>query len=281
MLLDTGARLTRDSDRFLCESKRGKTGRCPWLLSLFILPAILNYSVTLASEAVDYSVYDNLLKKYVEDGKIDYLKWKKEDYTSFVDYISSLEMADTSLLDENAREAFWINAYNALTIYAVLERLSSNNDEAAKFSVRKINGFFNKIKFKVAKEELTLNDIENTKLRAGFKDPRIHFAIVCASTSCPELINTVYTSGNLDSVLDERARIFLSDESKNRFDKSKNTLYLSKIFTWFREDFINHSGSVEKYVEDYMDKEDADYVKSGKVALRSLPYDWSINIMRK
>jgi len=235
----------------------------------------------LASDGIDYSVYDNLLKKYVEDGKVDYLKWKKEGYAQFVNYISSLENADISELDENARKAFWINAYNAITIYAVLERISSNSDEAARFSVRKINGFFDKIKFKAAGELLSLNDIENIKLRAGFNDPRIHFVIVCASTSCPELINTVYTSGNLDVVLNERARIFLSDESKNRFDNSKNTLYLSKIFTWFKADFINHSGSVEKYVENYLNEEIREYMKANKVSIKSLSYDWNINIKVK
>ncbi|MDP6686215.1 MAG: DUF547 domain-containing protein, partial [Candidatus Omnitrophota bacterium] len=146
------------------------------------------------------------------------------------------------------------------------------------FSVQMVPGFFDNITYSVAGEDLTLNDIENQKLREDFEDPRIHFAIVCASRSCPKIQNKVFTPKRLDKRLDAAARIFLQDEYRNRLNKEKNTLYLSQIFDWFDGDFIKESGSVVDYVKQYLPKKDTRYISKNSIKVKHLFYNWILNI---
>jgi hypothetical protein len=121
---------------------------------------------------------------------------------------------------------------------------------------------------------ISLNDIEHGTLRADFREPRIHFALVCASVGCPALRNEAYRASDLDRQLNEQARLFLSDMSKNRFDPLTNTLHLSPIFDWFRADFEAVAGSVSAYVARYLS--DSRISKPG-VKIKYTEYDWSLN----
>ena len=127
-------------------------------------------------------------------------------------------------------------------------------------------------------EVISLNDIENGTLRADFSEPRIHFALVCASVGCPALRNEAYQAKDLDRQLNEQARLFLSDTSKNRFDPATNTLHLSPIFDWFRADFAAVAGTVAAYVARYLD--DPRIRKPG-VKIKYTDYDWSLNDQTK
>ena len=119
-------------------------------------------------------------------------------------------------------------------------------------------------------EEVDLNTIEHDTLREKFDEPRIHFALVCASKSCPPLRPEAYRDSVLDAQLDDQARAFLNDRSKNRYDDEKKTLYLSKIFDWFDDDFEKATGTVRDYVAQYLS------VPKG-ARIRYLSYDWSLN----
>jgi len=119
--------------------------------------------------------------------------------------------------------------------------------------------------------------IEHKILRARYTEPRIHFALVCASESCPPLRPEAYRAADLDHQLDDQARTFLRDPAKNRYDADQGVLYLSKIFSWFEGDFEAHSASVSAYVEPYLLVEAGQAVRSGDVPIRYLPYDWSLN----
>jgi hypothetical protein len=249
------------------------------VLGLCIFLSLVCVNPALAKE-MDYSIFENLLKKYVSAGQVDYLTWKKKDLTTLTKFIKNLEIFSLQNLSINERKAFWINAYNALAIYAVVKYIPNNRFLASVFSVRMVPGFFNKKEYVVAGQLLTLDDIENKKLRAEFGDARIHFAIVCASRSCPPIYNTIFRASNLDQRLNKQAQAFIRDKRRNHLNKEKNILYLSQIFKWFAEDFIQDSGSVEDYLKKYLWPEDVQYLFTHQVKIKYLYYDWLVNIRR-
>ena len=233
-----------------------------------------------ANNSIDYSVYDSLLRKYVSGGMVDYLKWKNEDFVAFERYIKGLENVSLNTLSANEKKVFWINTYNALTIYAVLKYIPNNGLLAKVFSVQMVPGFFDKITYAVAGETLTLNDIEKEKLRNYFHDPRIHFVLVCASRSCPKIQNTVFTEAGLEEKLDHATRDFIQDTTRNRLDQKNNILHLSEIFKWYGSDFIENSVTVVDFVKKYIGKEGSEYLSTHAVKIQYLFYDWLVNIKR-
>lgn len=233
-----------------------------------------------ANDSIDYSVYDSLLKKYVSDGMVDYLKWKKDDFVVFESYVLGLKKVSLNNLSANEKKSFWINTYNALTIYAVLKHIPNNGILVKVFSAQMVPGFFDKIIYAVAGEKVTLNDIENTKLRNYFGDPRIHFVLVCASRSCPKIQNSAFKETGLEERLDNAAQNFIQDTSRNRLDKKNNVLHLSEIFKWYDSDFIASYGTVADFVKKYIGKEDSEHISSHTVKIQYLFYDWLVNIKR-
>ncbi|MFQ5952719.1 MAG: DUF547 domain-containing protein [Candidatus Omnitrophota bacterium] len=256
----------------------GRAGKSALVILTILTIVIFTCPLESRAAVFDHNVFNTLLKKYVSDGKIDYLKWKKDDLETFEEYINTLKEASPEKMSRNGRKAFWINAYNALTIYAVLKRIPGNKLLAKVFSVQMVPGFFDRIKYDVDGESLTLNDIENVKLREGFNDARIHFALVCASRSCPEIQNGAFKAPGLDKKLDEMTRMFIRDKTRNRIDTKDNILYLSQIFKWYEEDFVGDSGSVINYVKKYVDEKDFLYLSSQDVRIKFLYYDWLINV---
>jgi hypothetical protein len=126
--------------------------------------------------------------------------------------------------------------------------------------------------------KVNLYAVERAILIPKFREPRIHFAIVCASRSCPKLRSWAFTADKLDHQLDDSARLFINDPSRNVFDRRQKVAYLSKIFDWFTEDFVSHSGSLTKYVAQYVDDPQlARELANGSYKVNFLEYDWSLN----
>jgi len=120
--------------------------------------------------------------------------------------------------------------------------------------------------------------VERAILIPEFREPRIHFAIVCASRSCPKLRSWAFTADKLDQQLDDSARLFINDPSRNVFDRRQKIAHLSKIFDWFTEDFISHSGSLTKYVAQYVeDPVLAQELAQDTYQVEFLEYDWNLN----
>ncbi len=127
-------------------------------------------------------------------------------------------------------------------------------------------------------KDVSLNDIENNVLRKEFKDPRVHFAIVCASIGCPEIRSEVYTAEKLDQQLSEQIRLFLSDPLKVHYDRTTDTLYLSPIFKWFKEDF-QQTGGIIAFVKTYAPAGLFNGI-SEQTKIEWLGYDWNLNEIR-
>jgi hypothetical protein len=238
--------------------------------------------------AYDTSDYDRLLRTYVnEKGWVDYsgLARERPALDHFLQQLASV--APNEFKDSPETLSFWINTYNAYTLADVLDTVYGKHK-----SVREVNGFFDGRKHAVAGAQLTLDEIE--KRGRDLHDPRIHFAIVCASTSCPKLQRFAYTGEALDRELDQAAREFLADANRGlRFNPERNELYGSPIFEWYAGDFTGSSSEAGnlwarakatvsgnellEFIAKYAPSEVAQRIKENRPAVHYFSYDWSLN----
>ena len=241
---------------------------------------LIAFSLVMAPTALamvfDHSQFDQILKAYVDDqGLVDYKRIGGDK--RFHNYMAQLERAVIEQMSIDGRLAFWINAYNAVTIDKVIRW-------KPKKSVREtgIRGlwistkFFTSREHTVAGKPVSQDDIEHEILRKQFKDPRIHFAIVCASSSCPKLARYAFSEEHLQHQLEEETRNFVNSDRGLRMDYAKNTLYLSKLFDWFAGDFEGQSGSVLAFIRPYLNEEATAFL-ARKPKIAYLRYDWALN----
>lgn len=220
---------------------------------------------------VDQSIYANLLKKYVHEGKVDYQGFKREE-AQLDRYLQILEKVDPKRLSRNEQFAFYINAYNAWTIKLILSGYPGIQ------SIKDLGGFlkspWEKKICRIDGNVITLDDIEHKILRPRFKDPRVHFAINCAALSCPPLANEPYLGSTLNRQLDDSARAFINTPEQNYL--RGNTLYVSRIFKWFSEDFNNDIiGFILKYANADLKKNIS--AEKTNIKIKYLNYDWALN----
>ena len=224
----------------------------------------------------DYSKFDQVLKTYVNDkGLVDYNGIAGD--RTFRAYMKSLETAKPEAMSRDGQLAFWIDAYNAVTIDKVIAwKPKKSVRETFVPGVWTSTKFFTTRDHIVAGKHLSQDDIENDILRKQFKDPRIHFAIVCASSGCPPLPRFAYTAENVQAKLEEETRQYLNSNRGTRIDSADNTLYLSKLFDWYKGDFESKSGSVLNFIKPYLDEKKLTFLQhEPKIAY--LDYDWALN----
>ena len=243
------------------------------LLSITILASFIStavYAQNTWNSAQSYELFNNALQKYVNDQGLVNYQGVKSDSKDFVRFIYDLEDADISKLEGDDLKTFWINAYNAITLKVVSGAYPVKG-------IRRINfGFVWEKSRKVAKIKKSLGDIEHKILRP-LGDPRIHFAINCASIGCPKLPNEVFVAEKLEEQLERETKRFINDSTKVRLDKAEKILYHSAIFKWFEEDFVKTHGSIQNYIASYINEEDKKYLQNYEVKLKSLKYDWGLN----
>jgi hypothetical protein len=219
---------------------------------------------------VTHQLLDDLLRVSVRNGWVDYPALQTDP--RFAAYLAELDRVDPlALSTERDRLALWINAYNAYAIKGILDGLTP----APYLGWYR---YFKAREYAIGGARLNLHDLEHEILRKQFKEPRVHFAIVCASTSCPKLQPWAYEGAKLDRQLDLAAQGFINDPTRNRFDRQQKIAYLSKIFDWFEEDFVARAGSVPQFLARYV--EDADLARdlaAGRYRVEHLAYDWSLN----
>lgn len=239
-----------------------------YLLVLSIaVSTILNLSISndnsVFNDLLNHSKWNTLVNNYVSNnGEVDYSSFKR-NRAELQTYIEALQNHYSNLenASRNEKLAYWINAYNALTIDLILRNYPVE-------SIKDIKDPWDQRLWKFGKKWLSLNDIEHNILRK-MDEPRIHFAIVCASESCPKLQNTAFTADNLEEQLTTATKEFLADETKN--DISENDLKLSKIFKWFKKDF-EQDGSLIDFLNRY-----SDVTISDKAKKSFKDYSWELN----
>ena len=230
-------------------------------------------------EQYDHRTWDALLQKYVDqDGNVDYATWQsnQQDRSTLMSYLRGMNTIDTSLnSSQQSQMAFWINAYNALTIEGILQLYPTKSiqDHAPD-----ANGFniWDDFKLPVGGTEYSLNDIEHQILRK-MGDPRIHFAIVCASKSCPQLSQRAYFPNSLDEQLTYSSTLFFHTPGKFSYDLQRGQLGLSRIIQWFGEDFGRSDQERLQYLAQFMPADAARLATNSSATINYLEYDWGLN----
>lgn len=210
----------------------------------------------------DHRVWSQLLAAFVTDrGMVDYYAIGRDP--RFAAYLAQLSAAKPDAAwNANERKAFWINVYNAFTVKLIV-------DHADVASIKDIKGPWSTKFFSLNGTAMDLETVEHEELRAKLKDPRIHFAINCASYSCPQLWNKAYTADGLDAQLDAAARRFINDTERNRLNGDRAEL--SEIFDWFTKDFTQGQSLVE-FINRYATK-----LLAADARISYLDYDWRLN----
>ena len=225
--------------------------------------------------------WERLLTEYVSAaGWVDYVGLKRKDLKALDGYIAALGRTDVSKLSRDGAKAFWINAYNAVCVRTLIARdLPKTVPHAVLFGAN----IFKEENYRIGGAVRSLDEIEHEILRPKFADPRIHAAIVCGASSCPRLRAEAYVASRLDVQLDEEARNWINREvdkkgqRKNRLDRKAKTLYLSKIFDWFGEDFGDGDAALLSFVKRFADAPTREFLSKNRVRIRFLTYDWSLN----
>jgi hypothetical protein len=214
------------------------------------------------------------------EGKVNYFALMADK--SMVAYAESLADFDLSTLrTKEAKLAFWINCYNALSIYGVVKKLENDPDFASKGNASWFGRvrFFALQKFNVGGKEYTLRNIEDN-IRRDFEDPRVHFALNCSSLGCPLLKDGLYSGENIDAELDASTKLYLRSKEGLRLDKEEGVLYISMIFKWYKKDFEATGKSIIEYIREYAPTEIREFIdeKKNKVKLKNIEYDWGLNV---
>lgn len=227
------------------------------------MTASIAMALVFAALDPQHTAWTALLQRHVHAGAVDYAGLKKDEgeLDAYLRQLASVKRDEFDAFGRGAQLAFRINAYNAFAVRLIL-------DHYPVASIRDI-GFLPGAAFRSSfipflGESVSLDEVEAGLRQMG--DPRIHFAIVCASKSCPELRAEAYQSADLDRQLEDATERFLSDRSKNRVEGG--TLYLSSIFKWYRDDFTRAAGSLEGYVAGHG-------LRGERIGF--LDYDWSLN----
>jgi len=219
--------------------------------------------------SIDHSDWSNLLERYVsEEGAVDYTGFQSNsvELHRYLDHLSQNAPAPGWTKEEEL--AYWINAYNAFTVKLILDHYPLKSIKDISDGLPMINSPWDIKFFKIGGLDFDLNTIEHEILRKKFDDPRIHFAINCASISCPRLRNEAYIPSKIEYQLNDQAHYFINNKLKNQIGTSE--LKLSSIFNWFQGDFIKHESLhsfLRKYNTNVQDESKISYLK----------YDWELN----
>lgn len=247
-------------------------------LSVFLLALVVAIPVW-AGDSGDHAgqvtilntEYNRLLGEYVFDHLVDYNAWtaNKADKSALDQYVDQMAALDPAAWPRDEALAYWLNLYNAVTLQLVL-----NNYPLG--SIKDIGGFMKKSPWKrelvtVGGRVLTLNNIENEVIRPTFHEPRIHFALNCASLGCPPLAQAAFDAEHLSAQLDAACRLALNQERWVKVVGDK--VLLTKIFDWYRTDFESDGGSVLGFIRRYR----TEPLPKGEPKVEFMSYDWHLN----
>lgn len=232
-------------------------------IQIFILSLVLLPTLTLGqvSDAF-FTAADQFFATHVKEGKVNY-KAINEAPSALNELLEVAANAKLSKANADNYRAFWINAYNLAVIKGIIDNypLRSPLDKA---------GFFDKTTYQLAGEKITLNDIENKKLRAVFSDARVHFVLVCGALGCPPLISKAYTPANVDQLMQQQTKLALNNPEFIKVKGKK--VAVSEIFKWYNEDFVTKDQDLIGFLNKYRTTPIAN---GSKVTYYS--YNWNLN----
>jgi hypothetical protein len=217
---------------------------------------------------IDWSQWDTLVRAHVVRGQVDYDAIR--DDPGFAATVERIATADLAGHGREALLAFYINTYNVLAAQGIL------NGRSPRSAFGKLK-YFMTDKYVIAGEKLSLYGFEHKRI-IPLGEPRTHFAIVCASASCPILRSEAYLPSRLETQLNQAAREFINDTDENSFDLEEGNARVSKIFKWFRDEFETNAGSVGEYLAQWVEDPDLRRaLEAGELKIKFQAYDWSLN----
>jgi len=232
-------------------------------------------------ENIDHSAWHALLRKYVDqDGQVQYQAWhaSRDDRQALEQYLARLSAGGASRSTPKAAKlAFWINAYNAVTVHGILREYPTTS---IRNHTAKLVGYniWKHLKLYVGGKPCSLDHMEHKILRK-MEEPRIHFAIVCASIGCPRLLNEAYTADALNEQLERNSQDFFSRPQNFRYQQG--SVQLSSILDWFGEDFGSNQATQLRTISQWLPTQEArDAATSGRIRVSYLDYDWNLNERR-
>jgi len=247
---------------------------------LFLLFTLLTFlsscsskhrSVKSTSKPIVHNLWDGLLKTHVnEQGNVNYEGFLQDSVklNQYLDLLQTNHPNDTNWTQQE-QLAYWINAYNAFTVKVILDNYPVKSIKDIAGSIPFINSTWDLRFINIEGNDYDLNNIEHSILRQDFNEPRIHFAINCASISCPKLANEAYLPEKIEAQLDRAAKGFINNPQKNQLNE--NEVALSKIFSWFKGDFTKGQ-SLISFLNQY-----AEIQISEEAKVSHLDYNWQLN----
>lgn len=229
---------------------------------IFIVCLFVLSNLSVFGQNIDHSSWTNFLQKYVSnEGQVNYqaIKANDSELNNYLDLLAQNTPNDS--WSKNEKLAYWINTYNAFTNKLIIDNLPLT-------SIKDIKNPWDEKFIRMNGEMMSLNNIEHDILRK-MGEPRIHFAIVCASESCPKLQNEAFVADKLEEQLTKTAKEFLSDDSKNKI--ATDQIEISKIFKWFTKDF-EQNGSLIDFLNEYSEVKISDNAK-----INYKDYSWKLN----
>ncbi|HKE04615.1 MAG TPA: DUF547 domain-containing protein [Blastocatellia bacterium] len=252
---------------------------------LLLLARVGAFSVY--AQEINYSEYDRLTRKYADErGLVNYNGLKSElgALKTFIDQISAVSPHSHPQQFKDAGEQlrYWMTAYNAWVLYIAASEYPS------KSALWNFLGLFRNRDIKLGGKQMGLEDLEHKIIRPGYKEPRIHFYINCAAFSCPALWQGAIPQGKTWDVLDQSAKRFINDARHVKYDAAAKKLYLSKIFDWFKADFLNYlkekngdqTPHIAQYILIYLDgpsREALQKTPLNEISVSYFSYDKSLN----
>jgi len=177
--------------------------------------------------------YNTLLGKYVTSGGVKYAEWKGNaaDMQAIQGVVDGIAKENVSAMGKQQQLAFYVNAYNAWILHEALGKYPTKSVKDALFT------FFTGKRITVAGQQMSFNALEKDTIRSKFNDPRVHFALNCASRSCPPLNRTAFSGDKLDGQFEALAKGYVNSEHGVKFNAATKSAELSKIFDWYKDDF--------------------------------------------
>lgn len=247
---------------------------------LLIITAML-VIISGQTHSQQHKLLNSILSKYVKNGFVDYKSLKSDKRLN--DYLNQIKNTKSDRLNLNEKFAFWINAYNAFTLQVICENYPIESINELHTGGRIIGHILGKTVWDkefitINDKKFSFNDIEHKILRK-MNEPRIHFAIVCASISCPALSNEAFEAERINEQLQAQAIEFINDKSRNSFDTKNRKAYLSKIFDWFDEDFGDSEEEVLIYISQFLSDNIRNDIKNNisKWKISYNEYNWNLN----
>lgn len=244
------------------------------LIGLVLVPA--SCATRMRSlDSIHFGYYE-ILRKNVIGGKVDYHRLKAKSRPVLESYLHDLATEDLKgpvweRASRDAKLAFWLNAYNACVISGVIERYPDIK------SVQDIPGFFDDKRWLVAGKKRSLNEMENEIIRPDFEEPRVHFVLVCAAQSCPPLQPYAMLGTQLQRDLERITRQVINDDRYVQIDPKTKKLRLTRIMSWYKQDFVDAYGPLEAFLMRYLEEPARSQLAAGEYTIEFMEYDWALN----